>query len=88
MELTDPEMLGLLMKRKGLGNVHLADKVGCGESFIRALRTGRRNSCKPDLAFRICLELGLTDTSLLFASKEATAGVNSSTTGTSSKAAA
>ena len=69
MELVDRDLLVALQKRRRLTNVALAKEAGCGESFIRALKSGDKTSCTPELAFRLCLGLGLTDTSLLFAAK-------------------
>lgn len=87
MELVDRDLLAAVQKARGLSNVALAKKAGCVESFIRALKSGDKKSCTPELAFRICLELGLTDTSLLFVAKVSNVSASPATARMSRKAA-
>ena len=72
MELTDPALMGALMKARRMSGRKLARDAGCTEGTIRHLLHGRMTSCTPDLAARICLGLGMRDTSLLFDGKVST----------------
>lgn len=87
MELTDPALFAAVQKARGLSNVALAAEARCGESFIRALKSGRRDSCTPELAIRLCLALDLPDTSLLFAARVSNAGATPASARITQKAA-
>lgn len=66
MELTAPALMKALMDQRGLSGRRLAHNARCSEGMIRKLLNGKAKTCTPDLARRICRELGLTDTTLLF----------------------
>lgn len=87
MELTRPDLMGLLMESRGVSGRALAKAACCTEGTIRHLLHGRMTSCTPDLAARICLALGLSDTSLLFDGKVSTSDTHAHTVAIQAKAA-
>jgi len=82
MELKSAELLKALMAAAGLSCAALAGRAECSEGMIRHLRKGRRTSCTPELAARVCLELGLTDMGVLFVPKTSISGTETRTSGT------
>jgi len=50
IQLTSPDVLRRAMDHRGYTVRGLAKKVGCGESVIGHMRTGRRKTCSPQVA--------------------------------------
>ena len=69
MELTAPALMKALMDQRGLSGRRLAHNARVSESMIRKLLRGEKKTCTPDLARRICRELGLSDAGVLFVPK-------------------
>lgn len=53
MKLTSGKILRGLMDQRGVSNADVARAAGCQRTFISALVTGRKNSCRPETAERI-----------------------------------
>ncbi|MFI5783533.1 helix-turn-helix domain-containing protein [Nocardia sp. NPDC051570] len=53
MHLTSHETLKALMRQRGMTLDALARATGCSIGHLSQLRSGRRNSCSPELAAKI-----------------------------------
>lgn len=71
MRLRSPDTLRALMKQSSLSLGDLAELAGCSKGFISHLLSGRRSSCKPELAGRIAMALHVP-TEVLFDARVST----------------
>lgn len=66
IQLTSPDVLRRAMKHRGYTVRGLAKEVGCADSVVGHLRTGRRKTCSPEVAREIEEVLDITPRGVLF----------------------
>lgn len=75
MKLTSKDTLRALIKQRGLSYRDIGDLAGCHRSMISQLANGHRTSCKPELAERVSVCLGVP-LEVLFAAKASAGSSN------------
>lgn len=75
MKLTSKDTLRALIEQRRLSYADIGTMAGCHRSMISQLVNGHRNSCKPALAERIALCLGVPS-EVLFVAHASAGSVN------------
>lgn len=76
MKLQSKDTLRALIKQRGLSYGDIGNMCGCHRSMISQLANGNRTSCKPKLAEKIAVCLGVPSEVLFVAHVSAVSGLN------------